>query len=63
MITDTKITMSISGVPQELKQKLEALAEQDRRKLSAYICLLLEKHVQAVEAFDLAEKTPTPTAA
>ena len=55
-MTQDVIQLAIPGVPAELKQKLQALAEADRRSLSAYVRILLEKHVQAFEAFEVAEK-------
>lgn len=62
-MTEEVIQLSIPNFPVSLKKKLEALAEQDQRKLAAYLRIVLAKHVQAIEAFELAEKSPTPTAA
>jgi predicted DNA-binding protein len=57
-MTEEVVQLSIPNFPVSLKQKLEALAEQDQRKLAAYLRVVLARHVQAIEAFDLAEKTP-----
>jgi predicted DNA-binding protein len=40
-------TQVIVRISQSLKTALKKLAEQDRRKLSDYIRLQLEKHVEA----------------
>ena len=36
----------VTIIDKELKDKLEMLAKRDKRSLSNYICLLLEKHVE-----------------
>lgn len=36
----------VTILDKELKDKLEILAKRDKRSLSNYICLLLEKHVE-----------------
>lgn len=36
----------VTIIDKELKDKLEVLAKRDKRSLSNYICLLLEKHVE-----------------
>lgn len=43
--TDEKPIVSFR-IPRELKDALKELAEADRRSLSAYIQIALEKHVQ-----------------
>ncbi len=55
MTTDEKVTVSISGVPIEIWEKIKSLADKDIRTPSAYVRILLEKHVQATETFALAE--------
>ncbi|MGE3914076.1 MAG: Arc family DNA-binding protein [Hyphomicrobiaceae bacterium] len=42
MKKDIQITVRI---PAELRDKLQALADADHRKLAAYITLVLERHV------------------
>lgn len=65
MTTDEKVTVSISGVPVDVWEKIKVLSDKDIRTPSAYVRILLEKHVQATETFALAEAdTPAlPTAA
>ena len=44
-IKDDKVRV-VTIINKDLKGKLETLAKRDKRSLSNYVCLLLEKHVE-----------------
>ena len=49
MAVSNKKTGVLINMDKELKIKLEKLAKEDRRSLTAYINILLEEHIRKIE--------------
>ncbi len=56
-MTEQLFQITIPNVPANVKMALDALAEADKRSLSSYVRIVLEKHVRAMETFDSLDET------
>lgn len=63
MADETLIQLSIPSVPASVKSKLEELAAKDKRSLSSYVRIILENHIQVVEAAEVKASAKLPLAA